>query len=118
MRCKNCKHEIFIDGVEKDSSISHESRNGGYAESCPECGCKEPKISFRRFFCKSCGNEIKIKKKGYPEHNIGKWHHVDFNNPNMNAPARVGYYRRELGIESNYGCKKPEPEKEFEGEKK
>ena len=58
MNCKNCGHEILMNGQE----AFHPTRNRGIGYPC-ECGCKKPERRRNPRFCINCGCEV-VRRKG------------------------------------------------------
>ena len=62
MKCKNCNHDIYVDGIDKNQTVAHFNLSGGTCKVCIECGCDKPERRRKPVFCKNCGHEI-VKRK-------------------------------------------------------
>lgn len=111
MTCKDCGHEINVDGTEKDSKVGHITNGLSISEECPYCDCKKAVRRREPTYCKHCGHEI-IKpgnKRCYKDYS--GWGHVHvIDTWPGSAPRRVGSIAREWREKCDCGCTNPEPE--------
>lgn len=103
MNCKNCGHELVVEGQSKDDRlVQHEKNCGGVSEIC-DCGCKKPETKTTPIYCKNCGHEILkrlFKSADYQGRKTENgWWHVNLNSPGLHS--RAGYLRRELALVCN-----------------